>query len=99
MTVSGSSLFIYDCKDLLRNSFVGAYAPRWRVLSRSCPGVVLNIPDTDMPFVCHATGVEYACRVREMLLMDILSESNVVDLFRFYLPASVQSILSDTVGR
>lgn len=47
---------------------------------RSCPGVFLNMPDLKMPFVLHASEVEYVRRMRKMLRKDTSSDSNVVDL-------------------
>lgn len=56
-----------------------------------------------MPFVIHATEVEYVRRMRDMLCTDISSESNVVNLFHCCLPRTFCFFTSmremDTWGR
>lgn len=82
ISVDGKSLCIYSRQDRSKHTFFGAYALRWRSLSRSCPGVLLSVPNLDMSFVRHATEVQYVRRMREMLRIDILFERVVGELSR-----------------
>lgn len=70
----------YDCQRRLRDRCVGAYARRWRALIKSCPGLLLNMLDLDVPFVRHATESKHGCRMRERLHTNISSGSELVDL-------------------
>lgn len=49
-------------------------------------GFFFILPDLDVPFFGHATAIEYARRMREILRTDTSSESNVVVLFCYCLP-------------
>lgn len=60
-------------------------------MSRSCPGVSMKMPDLNMPFVLHATEVDYERRMHEMLRTDISSESDGIHLYRCCLPLSFSS--------
>lgn len=55
----------------------GAYAHGRRSLKRSCPGAFYNMPDSNMPFVCHAAKVEYVHRMPKILCTDISFERNI----------------------
>lgn len=77
--MDGNSLSIYHCHGSSEYTRVVAHARRWRLLSRRCPAWSLNMPDLDMPFVHRGTVVKYVRRMSEMLLIDVLSDSDIVD--------------------
>lgn len=60
----------YDCQGRSGDMYVGWNAFRWRLLSRSCPGIFFNMFDLDMVFVCHATYVKYVRRMRQVSRTD-----------------------------
>lgn len=49
----------------------------------------LNIPNSDLPSVRHATEVGNVCSMREMLRADISCEGDMIDLFCFYLACPI----------
>lgn len=53
---------------------------------RWSPGIFLDMPDVNMPFIYHATEFKYAFRMWEMFRTDISSESDVVDFSCCLLP-------------
>lgn len=65
---------------------------RWRVLSRLCPGVFLNMPDLKMTFVRHETEIVYVRRMHGILRMELSSESDVVNLSCRCMPRPFSSL-------
>lgn len=77
--MDGNTLSIFGRQGRSRDTCVGTFARQWKWLSRSCPDVFLNMPEVNMPPVCHATEVEYVCRMREVFFADVLFDSDMVD--------------------
>lgn len=79
MVVDDRSAYIYDWQGRPRDTCVGAYVCLWRLLSRSCPSVFLNMPDLNMQFVRHASEVVFVGCTREMLRTNMRSDSDMVN--------------------
>lgn len=78
--MDGDGLSIYDYHRRTRDSCFVAFARQWRVMSRSCKGLLRRMPDFDVRFFCHATEVEYVRHMRKILRPHISSHSDVGDL-------------------
>lgn len=70
--------------DVLRDTWVGAYASRSRALGRSCSGVFLNMPELKMALFRHATEFEHFRRPCEMFRTGFSSEHKVVNFYGYY---------------
>lgn len=92
MAMDGYSLFIYDRQGSLKDTFIGADARRWGAMSRSRPGVLRNLSNLDMPFVCYATEVDFVRRMWKMLGTNISSDSDEVDLSCCCFPRTFRSL-------
>lgn len=78
--MDGNSFSIFDLQRRSKDTCVDVYASRWRALSRSCSGVLLNVSDLAIPFVSCATEFKYVLRTREMFLTNVSSEGYMVSL-------------------